>query len=95
MVLLALALGGCYRANQTRFEQSVHGQVSVGMPLQTAVTNVGKLKLECTGVNPLYCTRIRDGLMPYSCLERVVLHWSDPDRTLSAVDIPPIACTSL
>jgi hypothetical protein len=71
---------------------TVHKQVSVGMPLQVAIANMGRLKLQCMGDNPLDCSRVRQGLMPYSCIERVRLHWSAGPQVVDTIDIRQIAC---
>lgn len=90
--LCALVLGGC-TDEQSKFEDSVHHQVSLGMPLQAATANLSKLKLECSGSNPVDCSRVRQSLLPYSCVERVRLRWSEPDQVVDQVEIPKIACT--
>jgi hypothetical protein len=94
-LVCALVLGGCGNDDQSQFEESVHRQVSLGMPLQAAAANLSKLKLECSGTNPVDCSRIRQSLLPYSCVERVRLHWSEPDQVVDEVEIPKIACTGL
>jgi hypothetical protein len=93
--LSLLPLSGCYFPNQSEFEQSVHGEVSVGMPLKTAVANLRNLKLACTGSNPSDCSRIRQSILPYSCVERVRLQWSGEDQVVQAINIPKIACAGL
>jgi hypothetical protein len=93
--LLPMALlNGCYVANQSRFEQTVHKHVSVGMPLLAAVANFSELKLQCTGNNPVVCSRIRQGFL-YSCVERVELHWSAAPQVVNAINIGHIACAGL
>jgi hypothetical protein len=88
-------LSGCYIANQPEFEASIHKRVSVGMPLQTAVAALAERKLQCHGENPVDCSRLRQSLMPYSCVERVHLYSSGPDRVVSEIQIPKIACAGL
>jgi hypothetical protein len=88
-------LSGCYFVNQPKFEASVHKQVSVGMPLQAAMAALGQRKMICSGENPVDCSRIRQSLMPYSCIERVNLYSSGTDRLVTEIQIPKIACAGL
>jgi hypothetical protein len=87
-------MGGCYFVNQTRFEHSVSEHVVIGMPLQVAIANLGVIKLRCTDGNPIDCSRLRQGLQPYSCVERVRLHWS-MERIVDAIEVPKITCAGL
>jgi hypothetical protein len=88
-------LSGCYFVDQPKFEASVHKQVSVGMPLQTAVVALSQRKMDCSGENPVDCSRIRQSLMPYSCIERVNLYSTGTDRLVTEIQIPKIACAGL
>jgi hypothetical protein len=88
-------LSGCYIVNQPRFEASIHKRASVGMPLQAAVAALGERKMHCNGENPVDCSRLRQSLMPYSCVERVHLYSSGPDRLVTEIQIPKIACAGL
>jgi hypothetical protein len=89
------ALAACYTPNQTAFDASVHKQVKAGMPLATAVENLGRLKLTCSGDNPVTCDRIRQRLLPSSCIERVRLAVVRPSNIVETVEIPPIGCAGL
>jgi hypothetical protein len=89
------ALAACYTPNQTAFDASVHKQVEAGMPLATAVENLGRLKLTCSGDNPVTCDRIRQRLLPSSCIERVRLAVVLPSNIVKTVEIPSIACAGL
>jgi hypothetical protein len=91
----AALLSGCYFVNQPKFEASINRRVSVGMPLQAAVAALGERKMHCNGENPVDCSRLRQSLMPYSCVERVRLYSSGSDRLVTEIQIPRIACAGL
>jgi hypothetical protein len=93
-MLSTLLLGGCYFVNQPRFERIVSAQVVLGMPLQAAIDGLAVIKLRCSGDNPVDCSRLRQGLQPYSCVERVRLHWSE-GKVVDAIEVPMIACAGL
>lgn len=89
------ALTACYSPNQPAFDASVQKQVAVGMPLATAVANLGRLKLACSGESPVTCDRIRQRLLPSSCIEKVRLTVARPSNIVEAVEVPPIVCAGL
>ena len=76
---------GCYTPNQRTFENLVHQRVSVGMPVATAVSNLLAIHMQCSGAGPITCDRIRQRLLPSSCLERVVLGNSPAGSLLSKI----------
>jgi hypothetical protein len=89
------ALGGCYFANQPRLERTVHAHIAVGMPLATAISNASAIGFKCSGATPVHCGRLRQSLMPYSCVERIKLHSSGTPAVVDEIDVPKIACTGL
>jgi hypothetical protein len=93
--LILLSASACYVANQPKFERTVYKHVSVGMPVHEAIAGLNAMNLRCDGNNPSDCTRLRQGLMPYSCIERVRIGWSPATQLVSAIDIPKIACAGL
>jgi hypothetical protein len=95
LLLCAVDLSGCYFRNQTAFERRVQGHVVVGMPVQDAIARLSEMRLSCTRANPADCSRIRQGVMPYSCIERVRLHWTEQTQQVTKIEIPEIACTGL
>jgi hypothetical protein len=95
LVLCAIDLSGCYFRNQEAFEHRVQTHVAVGMRMQDAITRLTEMRLTCTGANPADCSRIRQSVMPYSCVERVRLHWEDQTKRVTEVEIPKIACAGL
>jgi hypothetical protein len=92
---LAPLFCGCQTSDQSRFEGEVHQRVTIGMRLNVAVDHLGLIELQCSGGNPVDCSRVRKSLMPYSCIERVRLHWTDMPKVVDAIDIPRIACAGL
>jgi hypothetical protein len=95
LLLCTIVLSGCYFRNQKAFEHRVRNHVAVGMPLQDAIARLSDMRLTCTRGNPSECSRIRQGLMPYSCVERVRLHWMEQAQQVTEVEIPEIACAGL
>ena len=95
VLFCALDLSGCYFRDQQAFEHRVQSHVAVGMSAQDAIARLSDLRLTCTGTHPADCSRIRQSLMPYSCIERVRLYWSEQTQRITKVEIPKIACTGL
>jgi hypothetical protein len=50
---------------------------------------------QCSGTSPVDCSRLRQSLMPYSCVERVRLYSSGKPPVVDAIEVPKIACTGL
>lgn len=93
---IALAtMGGCYFANQPKLERTIHARMVVGMPLATAISNASAMRFNCGRTSPVDCTRLRQSLMPYSCVERVRLYSSGTPPVIDAIEIPKIACAGL
>jgi hypothetical protein len=93
--LFCLALTACYVPNQEQLVRSVHEKVTIGMPVATAVSALGVDGFACSGDTPTDCSRIKQRLLPSSCIERVQLY-SDPDSTLiRRVVVSPISCAGL
>lgn len=95
LLLCLLGLGGCYVVNQQKFERRVYREVAVGMSVDDALARLTDIGLTCTATNPAECSRVRQSLMPYSCVERVRVHWTDPARRVTNIEIPAIACAGL
>ena len=88
-------LSACYFVHQSAFQESVHSWIRVDMPFATAISILGTKGMTCTGGNPASCSRIRRGLQPYSCMERVNVSFAEPDMLVSEIQIPKIACAGL
>jgi hypothetical protein len=94
---LSLALLGCYSPNHPALEKEVRSLVSVGMPVSTAVAHLTAHGFGCSGTpnGQITCARIRQRLLPSSCVERVNLESGNPAAALSRLDIPPIRCAGV
>jgi hypothetical protein len=92
LLLLIIDLNGCYVANQKAFEQWVRSEIAVGMPIQTALARLSYLRFDCTASAPSDCSRVRQSLLPYSCVERVRAYWAEQTQLVSNVEISQIAC---
>ena len=90
-----MGISGCYFANQPRLENTVRAHIAVGMPLSTAIGNASALRFKCIGANPADCTRLRQSIMPYSCVERFRLFSSGAPAKVDGIEIPKIACAGL
>lgn len=88
-------IAGCYFPNQAAFESSVHKHVQAGMPLEAAVSNLRQMKMKCSGDNVVTCDRLRQRLLPSSCIERVHLEVAQPNPVVEAVKVDPIICAGL
>ena len=92
---LSIFLSACYSPNQRVFEQNVGELVQVGMPVSIAVDRLSNRGFACNGNHPVTCGRIRQRLLPSSCVERVNLQEDDRASVLTGVDIRPIVCAGL
>lgn len=88
-------IAGCYFPNQAAFESSVHKRVQAGMPLEAAVSNLRQMKMKCSGANVVTCDRLRQRLLPSSCVERVHLEVAQTSPVVEAVKVDPIICAGL
>ena len=86
------ALVSCYSPNQQKLDKELQTLVHPGMAVSTAVDRLSSRGFACDGDHPLTCTRIRQRLLPSSCVERVNLEPGDRASTLTVVDVRPIAC---
>lgn len=92
-VLLLLVLPGCYTVNQEGFTKHVEQIVAPGMRLSEAAMRLSKDGFACDALvsSPaVTCTRDRQSVLPYTCIERVNLVSSN--EIVSAIQVPPIAC---
>jgi hypothetical protein len=88
-------LSACYFVKQAKFEESVHSWIRVEMPFAQAISILGTKGMTCSGGNPASCSRIRGGLQPYSCMERVNVSFAGPNMLVDEIQIPKIACAGL
>lgn len=95
LLFCVIGLSGCYFRNQKTFERRVQSEVAIGMPVQDAIARLSNMRLSCTRSDPADCSRIRQSLMPYSCVERVRVHWTDQTLRVTEIEIPEIVCAGL
>ena len=100
-VAALLILSGCpgmSREDNERFQAVVAKNVSSGMPFVTAIQHLVKAGFTCddrTAAPEVTCTRDRQSLLPYACIQRVNMT-TDSNRTTVLVVTPrPIACAGL
>jgi len=83
--------------DNARFQSVVAKNVSPGMPFATALQHLTKAGFSCDrpAAAEVSCTRSRESLLPYACVQRVNL-MTDSNRTTVATVTPmPIACAGL
>ncbi len=95
LTCLCVLLNACYFVHQDKFVEAVHSWIRVDMPFATAISILGTKGMTCTGGNPADCSRLRQGLQPYSCIERVRVRFAAPDMLVDAIQIPDIVCAGL
>lgn len=88
-------IAGCYFPNQGAFESSVHKHVQVGMPIEVALSNLREMRMKCSGDKVVTCDRLRQRLLPSSCIERVHLDVAQANPVVEAVKVDPIICAGL
>jgi hypothetical protein len=90
-----LCLGGCYTVNNERFAADMRKLVEPGLNMASATKQLKANGFTCDGVSaaPLTtCTRTRQSLLPYTCIERVNLVPAGVPSGVERVDIPQIMC---
>lgn len=92
---LCALLSGCYFVHQDKFDEAVHSWIRIDMPFATAISILGTKGMTCTGGNPTTCSRVRQGLQPYSCVERVMVRFGGPNMLVDSIQIPKINCAGL
>jgi len=95
LLLAAISMSGCYFPDQRALEYRVQSKVAVAMPVQDAMAQLSQMRFDCVRANPADCSRLRESLMPYSCVERVRVYWSEQTRLVAKIEIPKIACAGL
>jgi hypothetical protein len=101
VVVAAMLLSGCAGMSpkdNERFQILVEKSVSPGMPLATAKQHLNRAGFSCddhVAAPEISCSRGRQSLLPYTCIQRVNLK-TDTDRaTVIEVTSKPIVCTGL
>jgi hypothetical protein len=100
-MLFLVSAGGCAGmgpSDNANFQAVVAKSVSPGMPLVAGIKHLAKAGFICDyrGSAPaVICTRMRQNILPYACIQRVDLKTDPGRRTIVAVTPEPIACAGL
>jgi hypothetical protein len=98
---LLTGFGGCVGmspSDNTKFQAVVTKNVSPGMPFVTGISHLLKAGFTCDdrGSAPaIICTRMRQNILPYTCIQRVDLKTDLDRKTIVEVTSAPIACAGL
>jgi len=99
--MLPAGVGGCAGmspSDNVDFQAVVAKSVSPGMPFVTGIKHLGKEGFSCDdrGSAPtVTCTRLRQNVLPYACIQRVDLKTDSDRKTIIEVTPEPIACAGL
>ena len=80
------------------FQSIVAKNVTPGMPLATATQHLHNAGFSCddrAAAPDITCTRDRQSLLPYACIQRVNLTTDSSRTTVTTVTPMPIACAGL
>jgi hypothetical protein len=100
-MLFLVSAGGCAGmgpSDNENFQAVVAKSVSPGMPLVAGIKHLAKAGFICDdrGSAPaVICTRMRQNILPFACIQRVDLKTDPGRRTIVAVTPEPIACAGL
>jgi len=97
-LLLLTGCPGMSKKDNARFQSVVTKNVSAGMPFATALQNLRKAGFSCEdrpATIEVTCTRGRQSLLPYACIQRVNLLTDSNRTTLATVTPAPIFCAGL
>ena len=94
-LIACLALASCYTPDQARLSAFVNGRVEVGMPVSSAIDALTADGFACSGNMPTDCSRMKQRLLPSSCIERVRIYSEPNSHAVGRLDVPPIVCAGL
>jgi hypothetical protein len=97
-LLMLVGCPGMSREDNERFQAVVAKNVSSGMPFVTAIQHLVKAGFTCddrTAAPEVTCTRDRQSLLPYACIQRVNMTTDSNRTTVVIVNPRPIACAGL
>jgi hypothetical protein len=98
---LLVGVGGCAGmspSDNATFQAVVAKSVSPGMPFVTGIKHLVKVGFTCDdrGSAPaITCTRMRQNILPYTCIQRVDLKTDSDRKTIVEVTPEPIVCAGL
>jgi len=91
-------LSGCYTVNNERFSADMHALVQPGMDMKAAIKRLETDGFDCDAVSAApatTCTKTRQNLLPYSCIERVNVFPADEKIRVERIQVPEILCAGL
>jgi hypothetical protein len=94
-LVLVVLLAGCYTVNQQRFAEYVAETVQPGMSLAQATERLSVAGFACDprSASPaITCTRTRQSVLPYTCIERINLMPNTEITSVIAIAVAPIVC---
>jgi hypothetical protein len=93
-----LCLSGCYTVNNERFATDIRARVTPGMDVSTATNRLKSNGFDCdsrSAAPAITCTKTRQSLLPYTCIERVNLFLIGMPAQVDHVEVPKIMCAGL
>jgi hypothetical protein len=98
---LLVGVSGCAGmspSDNTKFQAVVARTVSPGMPFVTGIKHLVKAGFTCDNggsASAVICTRMRQNVLPYACIQRVDLKTDSDRKRIVEVTPEPIACAGL
>jgi len=93
--MAAFLATACYAPEQRRLEREIHKLVTPGMPGAVAMKKLESAQFSCTGTDPMTCARIRQRVLPSSCVERVNITLDKAAFTVKTIDVAPTLCAGM
>ncbi len=96
--ILLGSLSGCYTVNQAGFTAYAASIVTAGMPIVEASARLRHEGFECdtrSSAPATTCTRDRQSILPYTCVERIDFFPTEDKTTVARVDVKQIMCAGL
>jgi hypothetical protein len=84
--------------DNAKFQAVVAKNVSVGMPFVTAIEHLVKAGFSAddrVAAPAVSCDRLRYSILPFTCIQRIVLLTDADRRTIATVTPKPITCAGL
>jgi hypothetical protein len=91
-------LSGCYTVNQERFSIYAASIVTTGTPIVEATARLRDEGFYCdtrSSAPATTCTRTKQSLLPYSCIERINFFPAEDQITIARVDVEKVVCAGL
>jgi len=94
-LVVCFTLASCYTPEQAQLSSLINEKVTLGMPMSSAIKALTNEGFACVGNTSTDCSRVRQRLLPSSCIERVRLYSDNNSNLVDRVDVPPIDCAGL